>query len=470
MSGLKDRLRRQLGDPASFGKGAAADLPDTAAEPAPQGQDGPTTDRGAVLERLRRLHRATVKRQGQRPPVEVIRPVRRTDPNRPVTEPPSVPRTELVRAGTACLHGRLVLPPGALHGAMRLDDALRLDGQLAVLLTGDLDLAAFDPTRAFFFDLETTGLMGGSGNLAFLSGGLRIDGTGEVTVHQLMIRDPTEEPAALDLMAELLADVDFLVSFNGKSFDRNVLADRFTMNRMNPDRVLELPHLDLLHPSRRLFRKTHGSCSLSSLEEHRLGVFRCETEVRGAEVPERWFDFLRTGRFELVEPVIEHNVLDLLSLLTLGGHLARCVEAPGAALPEPTTLVQAARLLLDRGEEQRAEEILRLLTRGAGDDPVVYGALGIYADHLRRSERYEEALALWRRMMDAAGTADLEPWQAAAIALEWRLGRPAEALDLVERVLEEVGDDPLMEPEVEAFQRRRERLVGRRVGPGFRKD
>jgi uncharacterized protein len=455
---LKDRLRRQLGDPAELAKKGRSELPETAADQ-PEG-DVPW-DKGVVLERLRRLHKASSRQAEPRRPVEVVRPVRRTDPNRPVTEPPSVPRRPLEGAGTACLHGELVLPPGTRHGGLALDEVLRVDGPLAVLLSGDPDLSTFDPTRALFFDLETTGLMGGAGNLAFLSGGVRIDEEGEVTVHQLMIRDPSEEPAALEYMAGLLADVDFLVSFNGKSFDRNVLADRFTMNRMRPERVLELPHLDLLHPARRLFRQTHESCSLGSLEEHRLGVFRCETEVRGAEVPERWFDFLRTGRFELVEPVIDHNVLDLLSLLTLAAHLARCVEAPGAALPEPTALVSAARLLLERGEEERAEEVLELLTRGAADEPVVYGALGIYAEHLRRTERHGRALELWRRMMGAAGVADLAPWRAASIALEWRLDRKAEALELVDDVLDRVGDDPLAELEVEEFRRRRQRLVGK---------
>lgn len=462
MSRLKDRLRRQLGDPASLAKGARSELPEIAAD-AGVGVGEGTPERGAVLDRLRRLHRRSRSHPEPRAPVEVVRPVRRTDPNRPVTEPPAVPRSELGRVGTSCLHGELALPPGTLHGALRLDEVLRLDGHSAVLLTGDADLAAFDPSKALFFDLETTGLMGGAGNLAFLSGGVRIDGDGEVTVHQLMIRDPSEEPAALDFLAGLLAEVDFLVSFNGKSFDRNVLADRFTMNRMDPDRVLELPHLDLLHPARRLFARTLASCSLSSLEEHRLGVFRCETEVRGAEVPERWFDFLRTGRFELVEPVIEHNVLDVLSLLTLAAYLARCVEAPGAALPEPTALVAAARLLLDRGEPERAEEILRLLIRGVADDPVVYGALGLYGEHLRKVERYEEALGLWRRMIEAAGAADIEPWRAAAVALEWRLDQPGEALKLVEEALDLAGEDPLLELELEELRHRRARLVGKVV-------
>jgi uncharacterized protein len=465
---LKDRLKRQLGEPEELlrkraearqlAREAAAAEQTERAEP----EELPA---GEVLRRLRRLHRPTSKPPEPKP-TRVFKPFRRTQPDRPVTTPPIVPRVELERAGTACLHGRLELPAGTLHGTLRLDEVLRLDGRSAVLLSGDPDLADFDPTRALFFDLETTGLMGGSGNLAFLSGGMTIDAAGTATLHQLMLRDPTEEPAALDFLAELLKQVDYLVSFNGKSFDRNVLADRFTMNRMEPDRVLEMPHLDLLHPSRRLFRKALRSCSLGALEEGRLGVHRDEAEVRGAEVPGRWFDFLRTGRVHLLEPVVEHNALDLLSLLTLAAHLSACVEAPGASLPEPSALIAASKMLLERGEQERAEEVLKMLTRGVAEDPVVYGALGIYADHLRRVERYEEALALWTRMLEAAGEADLDPWRAAAIALEWRLGRPADALALVDELLERVGEgsDPLMAPEIAELRRRRERLVKKAEG------
>jgi len=445
VSRLKDRLRRQIGDPRT--------------EP-PVAEVAPEPD-GPVLERLRRLHRQP-REAGAAERPHVVRPFRRTDPDRPVVEPPTIVREEVRIAGTACLHGRHLYPPDHLHGTIPVGDVLRVDGRAAVLLTGDADLAGFDPCDALFFDLETTGLLGGSGNLAFLCGAMEVHADGSATLHQLMLRDPTEEPAALTIFAGLLASKRFLVSFNGKSFDRNVMADRFTMNRMDPDRVLEMPHLDLLHPARRLFAKSLGGSSLSLLEEKQLGVHRHESEVRGADVPKRWFEFLRSGREHFLAPVLDHNAIDLVSLLTLAAHLVACIEAPGAKLPEPRALVAAARLLLERGEAERGEDVLQMLVRGSGDDPVAYGALAVLAEHLRRTGRHEEAVGHWRRMQRSAGAADVQPWVSAAIALEWRLGKPAEALTLIEDLLDRLTGARFV-PEREELLRRRARLR-RRVG------
>jgi hypothetical protein len=47
-----------------------------------------------------------------------------------------------------------------------------------------------------------------------------------------------------------------------------LLENRYMLNRMD-DLVADLvhrPHLDLLHPSRRLWRRRLGSCALGSLE------------------------------------------------------------------------------------------------------------------------------------------------------------------------------------------------------------
>lgn len=466
MSTLAERLRRQLGAPSEqagarappeqdAGTGVAAPLGLSAEPPGPL----------SVLERLRRLSSTSLS-----PPVEArepkaFLPPKPADPARPVCLAPGVPLEEVERDGVACLWGRAQLAPDTRHGALSLGSAQLLDGPAAVVLTGSSELVDFDVRRALFFDLETSGLLGGSGNLAFLSGAARVLRDGSVLLHQVLIRDPTEEPAALSVLAELLADVDFLVSFNGKAFDRNVLADRFVMNRLDPSRVLELPHVDLLHPARRLFRGVFAGCGLGQLEEACLGVFRHESEIRGAEVPERWFDFLRSGRLDLLEPVIEHNVLDVLSLVTLGGHLARCVEAPGLAMPQPRALVGAGRLLLDRGEGERGEEVLRMVARGDAGDPVAYAALRLLGDHLRKTGRYEEAIRLWRRMMEASGVEDLAPWKCAAVALEHRVGRPREALALVDRVLGQLGDeDPLHQPEIDSFKHRRARLAAKAAG------
>jgi hypothetical protein len=326
-------------------------------------------------------------------------------------------------------------------------------------LSGDPRLERFDVTRAAFFDLETTGLMGGSGNLAFLAGLIRVEADGAVVLHQILIRHPAEEPAALALLEEHLADVDFLVSFNGKSFDRNVLADRFVMNRMSPRRVLSLPHLDLLHPVRRLYRGAVGACNLAAIEASCLGLHRPANEVRGADVPGQWFDFLHTERFELLAPVVDHNLLDILSLVTLGAHLADCVSSPDSAGAAPVVQVAVARLLLARGAAGDGERRLRRLALGDAQDPIVYVALGLLAEHLRKSARFAEANTLWGRMIAAGGTGDLSPWVGSAIALEHRLRRPGEALALVERLLDSLPTEGVLSLEREQLSHRRARLL-----------
>ena len=475
MSSLRDRLKRQLGDVSRRPREDDDEL--GLAEPPEE-----ITDPGSVGRRLSRLMRArstreafaqtaqmqaaeeaatrrAARRQAATEGLERRPP--RTDPQRPVTRPPQLPWREEQNAAGSFLRGELVLSPDHQHGDLPLSRALELDGAAALLLSGDPALADFEPTRALFFDLETTGLMGGSGNLAFLTGTLRLHADGSATVSQFQLRDPGDEGAAMLAVQRELDDADFLVSFNGKSFDRNVLADRFTMNRQPPDRVLEMPHLDLLHPARRLFARTLSRCNLGALEEARLGVFRDELEeVSGAEVPGRWFSYLREGRPELLVPVQDHNTLDLLTLATLAGHLEGCVRAPGATIPEPGALVGAARLLLERGEPERGEDVLRMVSQGAATDPIVYGALGLLGEQLRRTGRHRDALPLWSRMRDAAGGSDPDPWRRAAIALEWRLSDPAGALHLVREFLACIdgATEAALAPELQAMERRRARL------------
>lgn len=475
MSSLRDRLRRQLGEPAAQdsveaapGEAIEEDV-DGTAPPADEVEERPATGPRSLRSQLQRLHRTQQRAQQARQAEtqesrarhfeEQRERIRRTDPNRPVTPVPPLTLAETTNGVGTYLHGELHLPAEHRHGGIDLGAILALGGSGAVLLSGDGALGDFDPVRALFFDLETTGLMGGSGNLAFLSGFATVDEGGSVRLRQFMLRAPDDEKAALTEIAELLASREFLVSFNGKSFDRNVLADRFTMNRMAPDRVLEMPHLDLLHPARRLFRGTLESCSMSVLEGQRLGVHRDEgEEVRGEEVPLRWFQYLRTADRGLLHPVQQHNTMDVLSLVTLASHLDRCVRAPGAAIPEPRALIAAARLLLERGEAERGEEVLGLVCRGDAGDPVVYGGLAIWAEHHRKQGRHDRAVQLWRRMRAAAGTADLLPWRREAIALEWHLQQHEGALEIVEGWLSASEPDPVLRPEHEAMERRRQRL------------
>lgn len=370
---------------------------------------------------------------------------------------------EVERGGQSCLAGRTRLEPGTRHGGLAVGEVLNLTGPAAYILSGDERLRDFDVTRAAFFDLETTGLMGGSGNLAFLAGLVRVERSGHVVVHQVLLRHPAEEPAALELIQELLAPVEFLVSFNGKSFDRNVLADRFVMNRLEPGPILEMAHLDLLHPARRIYRGLLGACNLSAIELACLGVHRPATEVHGADVPDRWFRFLHSGRFSILQPVISHNLLDVLSLVTLGAKFATSLDLARLPSAPKTVQVAVARLLLLRGDAGEGEVVLRRITRGDPRESVVYSAMGLLAEHLRKNSRHVESTHLWARMIEAAGADDLAPWMGLVIALEHRLGRPGDALALVDRLLERMPRDGVSSPERRRLTHRRSRLARKAV-------
>ena len=470
MSSLRDRLRRQLGTPK----------PEPAPEPlresresAVEADDGPSVgERLQTMFRRSGAARQTILRTGRARSVEPAaqggaslgaprftapRGPRPTDPSRPPTPPPALAQELRGDDGGAWFHCTAHLPAGHRHGAIPLDDVLDVDGRGAVLLSGDPALADFDPTEALFFDLETTGLMGGGGNLAFIVGVATVDAEGAVDLTQFLLREPGDEAALLDGVRPLIERARCLVSFNGKSFDRHVLADRFVMNRMDGDLVLDKPHLDLIHPARRLYRSSGGGCGLGALEERCLRVFR-DDDLPGSEAPAAWFAWLRTGDRKAVRRVQDHNALDLISLVGLTAHLHRCVVAPGAALPDPRALVQAGRLLVERGDHRTGEEVLRLVARGDASDPVVYGALHVLGEHLRRGRRYDEAVSLWQRMRLAAGLADVHPWIALAIAFEHRLGRTGDALDLVDELWARQGEGYLTAEQREDLERRRERL------------
>ncbi len=170
-----------------------------------------------------------------------------------------------------------------------------------------------------FFDVESTGLGAGAGNVAFLVGAVTVLDTSRVQLQQILLPDYPDEPEFLEWTARLLSPECLLVSYNGKGFDTNLLRSRFLMNGI---RWSEPAQLDLLYPVRRLWARVLPDCRLSTIENHLLGVKR-DRDVPGAEVPERYFAFLETGAGEVLRDVVAHHEQDMLSLVLLLDFLER---------------------------------------------------------------------------------------------------------------------------------------------------
>ena len=318
------------------------------------------------------------------------------------------------------------------HGDDRLVDLLQFSPAAAAPFVQDARLAAHDFRDFLFLDTETTGLAG-AGTLAFMVG----VGFFEPSLHgkrfvvrQYFLRDHGDEPALLLLLDELLAEKAGLVTFNGRSFDVPLLEGRFIMNRMPTD-LRDRPHLDLLHPARRLWRHRLGSCALGSLEGSLLGLRRSQDDVPGWLIPSLYNNYLRSGDARELVRVFYHNQIDMVSMVTLAARVARLLSQPDAS-DHPIDLHSLGKWQADLGLHDDAEQNLRLAAQGDLPLELYHANLHRLALLLKRNGRSPEALPLWQQIA-ATSFEDVSAHEELAKYYEWQ----TQELDLAQRWTEQ---------------------------------
>ncbi|MDO5377577.1 MAG: ribonuclease H-like domain-containing protein [Clostridia bacterium] len=217
--------------------------------------------------------------------------------------------------------------------------------------------STWDARRLLFLDTETTGLSGGAGTLAFEIG-VGFIGERGMVIRQYVMRDYHEEAAMLQEIAGLFERFDTVVTFNGKSFDLPLLESRMVMNRIRL-KPTQLPHLDLLHAARRVYKLRLGRCNLASLEEAVLGQRR-EDDLPGALVPQRYFEYLKTKEFALLEDVLRHNLQDVKSLAQLTAHLCAVYRQP-SLLTHAEDMFGVGRTIMRSGRTKEVRAFFKIL-------------------------------------------------------------------------------------------------------------
>ena len=243
-----------------------------------------------------------------------------------------------------------------------------------------------------FLDTETTGLSHGAGTVAFLVGVGFFDESG-FTVRQYLMRDYDEEIFLLSHIAEEMNRRKILCTFNGATFDLPLLEARFTMQRMR-DQLPRMPHVDLLPASRRVWKLRLKKCNLTSLEEAVLGLKR-EDDLPGALVPERYFSFLQTRDFSLLEDVLEHNGQDIVSLAHILDRLLRLHKTPLECADGPEDLFSLGKVYEKRGRHEGA----RMCYRAADQGTVSTLARGRMAESYRRAGDWDGAEKVYAQMI-----------------------------------------------------------------------
>ncbi len=250
-----------------------------------------------------------------------------------------------------------------------------------------------DARRILFLDTETTGLSGGAGTVAFLVGLGFLEGDTFV-VEQYLMRDYADEPELLARVAERMRGFDAVCTFNGRNFDLPLLQARFTMCRMRGDWI-ELPQLDLLYPSRRTWKLRIGSCRLSRVEEFILGQPRAG-DLPGGEVPQRYFDYLKSGDMALLADIVAHNRQDVATLGVLLAHLCALYAHPEREARRPD-LFSMGKALERQGELGPARELYRVAAI-----PAPAGSLRAIPENALAAE------AAWRMYLLARKSGDRE--------------------------------------------------------------
>jgi len=345
---------------------------------------------------------------------------------------------------TRCLPALAVLAADpSVAAAMRAPRTGRLEwsGDARRLLRDDRRRVGA-PTAGplLFFDLETTGLSGGAGTLAFLVGCGYFEGDSFHT-RQYFLSGYEAEHELLQHLADLTSRFNGLVTFNGRTFDVPLIDTRYLFHRLESP-FSSLPHFDMLQPARRLWRRRGGatrahrqrwsggspgdaaSCSLGALEEAILGVQRFD-DVPGFEIPGRYFNYLRTGNLEPLQAVFEHNRLDLLSLAALTAIAAQMADQGPGGVPSPHEALAMGQIYERLGRTEDADACFSRAS-GMGDlawdvnaiDPVIRAdALRSLALHRRRQHRHDDAAAAWRALLESGAAPDYQQEARRALAI-----------------------------------------------------
>ena len=315
--------------------------------------------------------------------------------------------------------------------------------------------------NCLFFDLETTGLMGGAGTFPFLLGFGKFD-SGNFVVNQYFLPEFGREYYLYKDLQNQFKHYDTLVSFNGKSYDLPLLKSRFIMNHMIPD-FDKTEHLDLLHISRRIWKDSIPSCDLISIESNVLNRQRFD-DIPGWLIPQAYFDFLNYGLIHDIQRIIEHNYFDIVSLADLVFILSEINSNP-AGLKDPKSLMRLAGLAFELGDSTRFEEICSALSNLESWENQ---QIKVWKSLLhKRNFEWKDAIFIWNELIQTKEHSFFALEELAKYS-EHQEKLPQKALDFSERALKKINiikeleyfDEKIIEIE-NRFLYRKERLLSK---------
>ncbi len=237
------------------------------------------------------------------------------------------------------------------YGSILFNELDDIDSRGIALAAKDEKLLHFDYKKTLFIDTETTGLAGGTGTVPFLIGiGYFADNS--FYIEQYMMRDYDEEIAMLHALRERFKKTKFIVSYNGKSYDLNILSTRLILARMK-NFTNDINHFDLLYTVRRIWGARLQDCSLVNVERKILNFYR-NHDIPGCMIPDIYFIYIKSGDGKRMIQVFKHNRLDILTLAVLAIQTAKIYLKPEKYLKHAQDFASIARSYENMNEIRNA--------------------------------------------------------------------------------------------------------------------
>jgi len=260
-------------------------------------------------------------------------------------------------------------------------------------------LADVDIEDFVFLDTETTGLSGGTGTIPFMIGAARFIDDNFV-LEQLFLRNPSEEKAQLTALTQFVDGAKAVVSYNGKSFDLPIINTRYILNRLgNPFDGID--HIDLLHITRRVWKRRLKQCNLGNIEKEILEFYRTNEDIPGYLVPEFYRNYIVDGDASHIAKIFYHNEIDVVSLSALFSTLAAILEDPiSDKLSHAEDIYSIGRLMESLDREVLAERLYASTHLSAANSAETVLSLLSRSRIYKRKREYSEAVRLWQQAFE----------------------------------------------------------------------
>lgn len=129
-------------------------------------------------------------------------------------------------------------------------------------------------------------------------------------IHQFLLRDTSEEPAAIWSFLSQVKNDSSLISYNGRKFDIPYIRQRLA--HYGKKAHFSNPHYDILDFSQSLLGKKLYNRRLETVERY-LGIQR-GMNIPGWCVPHYYNTYLKSGNVGPLVAIVKHNKQDLINL------------------------------------------------------------------------------------------------------------------------------------------------------------